>query len=122
RGARAHETRPTLAKCLRPHASSHRAVHGNGLMVKDPESTNTASFLIVFPLTFASNIFVPVETMPGWLQAIVNNQPMTHAVNSTRAFLVTGEGYDAVWKLAIWMAAILIIFVPLATRKYREAE
>ena len=92
-----------------------------GLAVKDPESVNTASFLLVFPLSFASNVFVPIASMPGWLQAFVNNQPVTHAVTATRALLVTGEGYDSIWKLAIWMVIILAIFVPLSIRQYKKS-
>jgi len=93
-----------------------------GLLVKDPESVNTASFLIVFPLSFASNVFVPVAGMPAWLQAFVANQPVTHAVNATRGLLVNGQNYDAIWKLAIWMTLILAVFMPLSIRQFRKAS
>lgn len=91
-----------------------------GLTVKDPESTNTASFLVIFPITFASNVFVPTQTMPGWLQAFANNQPVSYAADAVRGLMVTGEGYDAIWKLCIWIVAILAVFIPLSVRRFRN--
>jgi ABC transporter DrrB family efflux protein len=98
-----------------------------GLLVKNPEATQAAVFLPVFPLVFASSVFVPTQTMPGWLQAFADNQPITTTVNALRG-LILGEGaleagQSTIGQIAIavaWMAAILAVFVPLAIRLYRR--
>lgn len=102
-----------------------------GLAVKSPEAAQTAGFLPVFPLTFASSVFVPTATMPAWLQGFAENQPITVLTNSLRG-LILGE--DALAVLApgkslgahvllslLWIFGILIVFVPLAVRLYRRA-
>ena len=78
-------------------------------------------FLIVLPLSFGSNMFVPTDTMPGWLQAFVARQP-DHAPGRARcAALMLGGPVadDLVWTLG-WMAVLLVVFVPLALRAYRR--
>ena len=71
-----------------------------GMKVKTPESVMTASFVFLMPLTFASNIFVGLETMPSWLQAIVRHNPVTHLTNASRG-LMHGQpvGSDIIWVL-----------------------
>ena len=94
-----------------------------GLSIRDVESTQAASFVWIFPLVFASSAFVPVETMPGWLQAFSRNNPITIAVNAVR-YLVLGEPWGAgadVWKALVWVVAITAVFIPLAVRRYRRA-
>ena len=59
--------------------------------------------------------------MPGWLQAFANNQPITHAINAMRG-LTQGGNLDSVWKLLIWVAAIIVVVVPLAVIKYRRSS
>lgn len=92
-----------------------------GLSVADAETAQMASFLFIFPFTFASAVFLPTATMPGWLQAFANNQPITHVANVARHFAL-GVPYPdgSLWKLFVWIAAILIVFVPLAILKYRK--
>jgi ABC-2 type transport system permease protein/oleandomycin transport system permease protein len=91
-----------------------------GLLVKDPETAQTASFLPLFPLVFASSAFVPVETMPSWLQAFAKHQPVSLAVNSCRALFNDLPAWGQVWQLLIWIVAICVIFIPLAVRAYRR--
>jgi ABC transporter DrrB family efflux protein len=94
-----------------------------GLVIKDVESVSAASFIWLFPLTFASSAFVPVETMPDWLAWFARNNPVTHAVNGAR-FLIVGEpwGFQAdVYKALAWVALLLAIFIPLAVSRYRKA-
>lgn len=92
-----------------------------GLSVKDSETAQVAGFAFVFPLTFASSAFVPISTMPGWLQAFALNQPMTHAVNAAR-YLSLGVGDPAeVWRTLLWIIGILAVFVPLAVWRYRKS-
>ena len=72
------------------------------------------------PLSFGSNVFVQTGTMPGWLQAFVKVNPMTHLVSAIRSLFTGGAaGTDVLWTLG-WMALLLIIFVPLAVRAYRR--
>ena len=80
-------------------------------------------------MTFVSSAFVPVESMPGWMQASVNNQPLTMIVNATRAYTL-GEvdavrilghpaGYFATRSL-LWCAVFIVVFAPRAARRYQR--
>lgn len=93
-----------------------------GLSVKDPETAQSAGFIWVFPLTFASSAFVPSESMPGVLQTFAEINPVTLAVDAARALMI-GEGDalgPALGTLA-WLVGLLAIFVPLAVRAFRRA-
>lgn len=90
-----------------------------GLFIRNAEAVQTAGFLFVFPLTFASSAFVPVYTMPQWLQAFARNQPITHLINAMRALLLGGV-IDSVWITIYWAVGILIVFVPLAIWKFNK--
>jgi len=92
-----------------------------GIISKDSETAQVMGFVWVFPLVFASAVFVPVQTMPGWLQAFVNNQPVTHAVNAVRALLLGQGDYSGIWKTLLWIAIIIAVFFPLAVRAYRRS-
>ncbi len=89
-----------------------------GLFIRNAEAVQTAGFLFVFPLTFASSAFVPVVTMPGWLQAFARNQPVTQLINAMRALLLGGVAIDAVYITIAWIVATLIVFIPLAVWKF----
>ncbi len=92
-----------------------------GLAVKDSETAQVSSFIWIFPLVFASAVFVPVQTMPEWLQVFAKNQPVTQVVNAIR-YLTTGAGsIDAVWRTLAWGVGIVAIFGPLASRLFRKA-
>ena len=94
-----------------------------GLNAKDAETAQLGSFLFIFPLIFASSAYVPVKTMPAWLQAFARNQPITHAVNAAR-YLALGFSQPgtagAVWKTLVWVGILLVIFAPLAVWRYRR--
>ncbi len=97
-----------------------------GLSAPNAESAQAASFVFIFPLTFASSAFTPPATMPGWLQVFTNNQPVSLTINAVRSLhLGTPFGADdiatAVWKSVAWIAAILLVAAPLAVRRYRRA-
>ena len=65
------------------------------MMVRTPGAVQGVMFLVMFPLTFGSNAFVPAETMPGWLQAFVNGQPASRTcVGAVRGLLLGGAGRD----------------------------
>ena len=88
-----------------------------GVMVKEVETAQVAGFIWIFPLVFLSSIFVPVETMPGWLQAFVEINPVTVTVDTLRGLALGGPVAEPMWKSLAWMAGILAV-VPLAVRRY----
>jgi ABC-2 type transport system permease protein len=91
-----------------------------GMKVKTPESVMTTSFLFLMPLTFASDIFVGLETMPGWLQAIVRHNPVTHLSNASRGLMHGKDvGGDVIWVL-VASALITLICAPIAMRMYHQ--
>jgi len=91
-----------------------------GIAARAPESVNTWGFMIILPLTFASSAFVVPETMPGWLEAFVNVNPVTHVIDATRGLMLGGEVAGPVVRSLIWLAVIQAIFVPLAITRYRR--
>jgi ABC-2 type transport system permease protein/oleandomycin transport system permease protein len=91
-----------------------------GLITKDSETAQVFGFLWTFPLTFASAVFVPVATMPGWLQAFANNQPVTHAASAVRSLTQGGDLMD-VWKTIFWVVGIVLVIAPIATWMYRRS-
>jgi ABC transporter DrrB family efflux protein len=91
-----------------------------GLTVRDPETAGTASLLPVIPLAFISSTFVPVATMPGWLQTLANANPITHAVDATRALALGGPTTAPLLEAIAWILALLAVVVPLAIHRYRR--
>ena len=99
-----------------------------GLLVRNPEAAQSAVFLPVFPFVFASAVFIPTQTMPGWLQAFANNQPITIIANAMRGLMVGPElllpGQTVAGQVGLallWIAGITAVFAPLAVRVYRRA-
>lgn len=91
-----------------------------GVLAKDPEHVQLFGFTVLFPVTFVSNVFVPAETMPGWLQGFVNNNPVTWLADAARALMVGGPAAEAVaWSL-VWAAAIVVVFAPLSVWAFRR--
>ncbi len=90
------------------------------LSMKTVEAVQSAGFIWLFPLTFASSAFVPTESMPGWLQAFADNQPFTIVVNAARALFLAQPVGNYVWLTVVWMVGIIAVMVPLATRQYRR--
>jgi ABC-2 type transport system permease protein/oleandomycin transport system permease protein len=93
-----------------------------GLAVRDVESTQAASFVWIFPLVFASTAFVPLASLPGWLQAWAKINPVSVTVDALRALL---EGWPSTTyhldRALAWVVVILVVFVPLSVRKYRRS-
>ncbi|MES1172329.1 MAG: ABC transporter permease [Bacteroidota bacterium] len=91
-----------------------------GMRVKTPESVMTTSFVVLMPLTFASNIFVGLETMPSWLRAVVRHNPVTHLANASRGLMHGTDAFsDIVWVL-VASAVIVIVAAPIALRMYHQ--
>ena len=92
-----------------------------GLAIGDEESVQAFGLIWLFPLTFLSSAFVPISTMPGWLQAFANNQPITFTVDAMRAMALGGPIATNLWKSIAWLVGIFIVFAPLAVRAYKRA-
>jgi ABC transporter DrrB family efflux protein len=92
-----------------------------GLAIGDEESVQAFGLIWLFPLTFLSSAFVPIATMPGWLQAFANNQPVTYVIDTMRALALGGPVVPSLWKSLVWLAGIFVVFLPLAVRAYRRA-
>ena len=92
-----------------------------GLTASSPEASNAYGFTILFPLTFVSSAFVPVESMPSWLESFAEHNPFTTMVDAMRAlFLGTPAGSD-VWASVVWSVGIVAVFGPLSVWRYRRA-
>jgi len=73
------------------------------------------------PLVFASSAFVPVKSMPGWLQAFASHQPVSVTASAVRGLMVQGPVLSNALQSIAWSALILLVFVPLAVSRYRRA-
>jgi ABC-2 type transport system permease protein len=91
-----------------------------GMLVQTPESVMTSSFLVLFPLTFVSNIFVDPATMPGWLQTVVAYNPVTHLVTASRGLMHGNVAATNVWWVLVASAVIVAVFAPIALRMYHR--
>ncbi|GAB7103076.1 ABC transporter permease [Streptomyces phaeofaciens JCM 4814] len=91
-----------------------------GLMLRSEKSVMGVSMMVIFPLTFLSNVFVDPSTMPGWLQAFVNNSPITHLSSAVRG-LMAGDwpGAEIAWTLG-WAGLFVLVFGPLTMRLYNR--
>lgn len=93
-----------------------------GMSVKDVETAQVSGFIWVFPLVFASSIFVPIETMPDWLQVFAKHTPITATVNAMRALSLGQDAAKYVWQSLAWIGALLLIFVPLSVYIYNKKK
>jgi ABC-2 type transport system permease protein/oleandomycin transport system permease protein len=91
-----------------------------GLTASSPEAANAYGFTILFPLTFVSSAFVPVASMPGWLQPIAEHNPFTYMVNAVRALFLGIPAGNDVWLALAWTLAIIVVFAPLSAWRYRR--
>jgi ABC-2 type transport system permease protein len=91
-----------------------------GLMLRTEKSVMGVSMMVIFPLTFLSNVFVDPKTMPGWLQAFVNNSPITHLASAVRG-LMGGDWPTAevAWSLG-WAGLFVLVFGPVTMRLYNR--
>jgi ABC-2 type transport system permease protein/oleandomycin transport system permease protein len=91
-----------------------------GLTVRTVEAANLAGFVWLFPLTFASSAFAPLESMPGWLQAFAKATPVTPTVDAVRALVNGGPTLRPALISVAWLVAITAVFSTLAVRRYRR--
>jgi oleandomycin transport system permease protein len=91
-----------------------------GLAAKTPQGVQVFGFTAMFPIVFASGLLVPIQTMPGWLQAFAKANPMTLLAAASRGLMVGGPvAANATYSL-LWAVGILVVFAPLAVRVYRR--
>jgi ABC-2 type transport system permease protein len=90
------------------------------MLVRTAESVMTTSFIFLMPLTFASNIFVGIETMPGWLRAVVSRNPVTHLANASRALMHGEPAGASVLNVLVASVVIVLVASPIAMRLYRR--
>ncbi|MGW7413722.1 ABC transporter permease [Streptomyces sp. NPDC054863] len=91
-----------------------------GLMLRSEKSVMGVSMMVIFPLTFLSNVFVDPKTMPGWLQAFVNNSPVSHVATAVRELMAGNwPGADIAWSLG-WAAVFLVVFGTATMRLYNR--
>lgn len=91
-----------------------------GVLASDPEKVQVFGFVVIFPLTFTSNAFVPTESMPGWLQAWVKVNPVTTLADALRGLLVSGPQPRPIVTSLLWALGIVVVFAPLAVRAVRR--
>jgi len=98
-----------------------------GLLARTPEAAQSASFLLVFPFVFASSVFVPVQSMPGWLQVFAENQPVSVLATTVRGLTIgieampSGKTIEGMIALSIaWIIAIFVVASPLSVSLYRR--
>ncbi|WP_320775534.1 ABC transporter permease [Streptomyces sp. CRN 30] len=91
-----------------------------GLLLRTEKAVMSVSMMVIFPLTFLSNVFVDPSTMPGWLQAFVNNSPVTHVASAVRGLMAGDWPTDEIaWSLG-WSALFLLVFGPITMRLYNR--
>ena len=90
------------------------------LVVRGAETAQTAGFVLLFPLVFASSVFVPVSSMPSWLQPLAKASPVTVTADAARTLALTGGVPASLWGSLAWIVGILALFVPLSVWRYRR--
>lgn len=91
-----------------------------GLAARDAETAQAMSFPVVAPLVFASTAFVPLRSMPGWLQPFAEHQPVSATVDAARVLMTGGATTRPLMKAVAWIVGMVVVFAPLAVRRYRK--
>jgi oleandomycin transport system permease protein len=91
-----------------------------GMLAKDPEHVQLFGFTVLFPITFVSNVFVPAETMPGWLQTFVNVNPISILADACRGLMLTGAEATPIIQSLVWAIAIAAVFAPLSVWAFKR--
>ena len=91
-----------------------------GLIASSPETANAFGFTAIFPFTFASSIFVPVETMPDGLRQFAEANPFTTVSDAVRSYWLGTPAHTDRWMAFIWVFGLIAVFAPLAVARYRS--
>ncbi len=89
-----------------------------GMKVRSSGAAQGVTILVVLPLSFGSNVFVPTDTLPEWLQGFVRINPLTQLVDTVRGLFLGGPVAGPLLWTVLWMLGLLVVFVPLALRAY----
>ncbi len=92
-----------------------------GMLTSTPEAANSVAFIAVFPLTFISSAFVPVQSMPEVLRGFAEVNPFTVMVDAMRSLWLGAPAGNNVWGAIAWALVIMALFAPLAVARYRRA-
>jgi daunorubicin/doxorubicin transport system permease protein len=92
-----------------------------GLLMRAPSAVMNTGFMLLFPLVFLSNIFVAPDTLPGWLEAFVDVNPISHLTTSARGLMGGDAEADSIVISLLTAAALTAVFAPLTVRLYRKA-
>jgi ABC transporter DrrB family efflux protein len=90
------------------------------LTVRGAEAAQSAGFVVIFPLVFASSVFVPVSSMPDWLRAFAEVSPVTLTTNVGRTYALDGGVPGSLPEAAAWIIGLLVVFIPLCVWRYRR--
>ncbi|HET6610655.1 MAG TPA: ABC transporter permease [Kofleriaceae bacterium] len=92
-----------------------------GLISSSAEASQAFGFIAIFPLSFASSAFVPVASMPSWLQAFAEINPFTVTVDAMRALFLGAPAGNDVWGAVAWSVGLTVVFSTLSIARYRRA-
>jgi ABC-2 type transport system permease protein len=93
-----------------------------GLFSSSPETANAIGFTAIFPLTFASSMFVPADSMPDGLRQFAQANPFTTITDALRSLWLGTPAHTDVWMAFVWVAALIAVFAPLAVIRYRRVS
>ena len=91
-----------------------------GLAAPNSETAQAMTFPLIFPLVFASVIFVPLYSMPGWLKPLANNQPISQTALAVRGLMDGTSVGNSVWVSLVWAVGLIAFLAPLAVNRYRK--
>lgn len=91
-----------------------------GVVAKSVEGVQWMSFLIVFPLTFASGAFAPTETLASWIKPFAENQPITHVIEAIRALMLNQPVGDSAWLAIVWCVGAIVVAMPVAAWLFKK--
>jgi ABC-2 type transport system permease protein/oleandomycin transport system permease protein len=93
-----------------------------GLAAPNSETAQAMTFPLIFPLTFASTVFIPLTKLPWWLQGFANNQPVSQATDAVRALMLGYSLGDHVWVSLLWSVGSVAVLAPLAVNQFRKVQ
>jgi oleandomycin transport system permease protein len=90
-----------------------------GVMMKNAQSVQAMGFLVLMPLQFGSSIFAPTQSMPGWLEAFTDYNPLSSLADAARGLMVGGPVAHDLWMTVGWSVALTAVMAPIAIHKFR---
>ena len=93
-----------------------------GLYSSSPETANAIGFTLIFPLTFASSMFVPADSMPDGLRQVAEANPFTTITDALRSLWLGTPAHTDVWMAFVWIFGLIAVFAPLAVMRYRSVS